>query len=251
MMGRLSQWMGLSNGQWLPVLFASPLGKRSIALSFDDGPSPHTTEAVLNLLQAYKAQATFFLCGRRIAAHPELVAKIVAAGCGTYAHGYSHTRIDNLSEEEAIGELQATEALLARHRPTPSPYIIRLPYGSGHRSARIHRLLKRWMPDCQVAHWRYSPRDFSLADGCSAREELEQNCQKAVDKAFANAASLGSIVLMHEDPFDVEAPLSSEIAPVLLRILLEAASTRQIVVTQIQPRKATFLERYVRFGFVE
>ena len=251
MLGRLKQWIGVSNGQWLPVLFASPAGPHSIALSFDDGPSPHTTEAVLDLLRANDAKASFFLCGCRIAEHPELVTKIVEAGCGVYAHGYTHTRIDHLADEEAIRELQATEELLARHRPTPSPYLIRLPYGSGHRSARIHDLLRRWRPDCQIAHWRYSPRDFALADGCLTLEELEQNCKRAANQAFSDPALPGAIVLMHEDPFDVEAPLSSKIAPVLLKALLEQAQTRQITVTQIEPRKAIFLDRYLRFGFVE
>lgn len=250
MFGSLRQRIGFSAGDWLPVIHKSPLGKQSVALSFDDGPSPNTTEGVIDLLRAYGASATFFLCGKRAAQHPDLVRKIVDSGCSVYAHGYSHTRLDRLAPEEALGELTQTEAILARIRPTPSPYIVRLPYGSGHRSARMHRLLRQWRPDCQLAHWGYSPRDFALADGCTTRAELERNCDAAV-AAFSEPAIGGSVMLLHEDPFDVVAPLAPDIAVVLLERILVDAQKRGLTVTQIQPVRQSFASRYVRTVFME
>lgn len=51
-----------------------------IALTFDDGPDPTYTPQVLELLEGYNAKATFFLIGEHARQHPELVARIRAAG---------------------------------------------------------------------------------------------------------------------------------------------------------------------------
>lgn len=251
MFGYIRHRVGISAGDWLPTIYKSPLGGKSIALSFDDGPSPETTEGVVGLLRSFDAKATFFLCGKRAEQYPDLVRRIVESGSSIYAHGYSHTRLDMLTPADALAELTETEAILARFRPTPSPYIVRLPYGSGHRSAQMHRLLKQWRSDCQLAHWGYSPRDFTLADGCATRAELERNCDAAVEKAFARHAIHGSVVLLHEDPFDVAAPLGPDIAIVLLERILIAARERGLAVTQIQPIRQRFAARYVRLLFME
>ena len=61
-----------------------------VGLTFDDGPDPAVTPAVLDLLDAARAKATFFCIGRRAAAHPDLVAAIRARGHGVENHSYSH-----------------------------------------------------------------------------------------------------------------------------------------------------------------
>jgi peptidoglycan/xylan/chitin deacetylase (PgdA/CDA1 family) len=48
--------------QWLWRL---PDGKRQIALTFDDGPDPATTPALLDVLKSLEVRATFFLVGQR------------------------------------------------------------------------------------------------------------------------------------------------------------------------------------------
>jgi len=61
-----------------------------IALTFDDGPHPELTPAVLDLLDQAGAQATFFLIGERAEAHPAVVAAIRQRGHGVENHTYSH-----------------------------------------------------------------------------------------------------------------------------------------------------------------
>ncbi len=61
-----------------------------IALTFDDGPHPELTPAVLDLLDQAGAQATFFLIGERAEAHPDVVAAIRERGHGVENHTYSH-----------------------------------------------------------------------------------------------------------------------------------------------------------------
>jgi len=61
-----------------------------IGLTFDDGPDPEVTPAVLDLLEVAGARATFFCVGRRAEAYPAMVAEIRARGHGVENHSYSH-----------------------------------------------------------------------------------------------------------------------------------------------------------------
>lgn len=74
----------------LPAAGGGVDGDGSVALTFDDGPEPEVTPAVLDLLDGAGAGATFFAVGRRAAAHPELVARAAAAGHGIGNHTWGH-----------------------------------------------------------------------------------------------------------------------------------------------------------------
>lgn len=72
-----------------PVLRRLPVNGRQVWLTIDDGPSDDTP-ALLDLLRAHGARATFFLVAGRAAARPELVAQIVAGGHQIGNHTDSH-----------------------------------------------------------------------------------------------------------------------------------------------------------------
>lgn len=81
-----------------PVVYrgASGLTSRSlpphtVALTFDDGPDPRWTPAVLDVLAREHVPATFFVVGSRVASHPELVRRALAAGDEIGNHTWSHT----------------------------------------------------------------------------------------------------------------------------------------------------------------
>lgn len=61
-----------------------------VGLTFDDGPDPEVTPAVLDLLERANARATFFCVGQRAETYPDLVAAIRAHGHGVENHSYSH-----------------------------------------------------------------------------------------------------------------------------------------------------------------
>ncbi|NLE73245.1 MAG: polysaccharide deacetylase family protein [Actinobacteria bacterium] len=65
-------------------------GSVGMALTFDDGPDPHGTPAVLEALESLGVVATFFLVGERVERYPSVAREIVAAGHGIGAHGYRH-----------------------------------------------------------------------------------------------------------------------------------------------------------------
>src|SRR5215469_13480682 len=69
--------------EWLPDTVISTRGPHSgkaLYLTFDDGPNPAHTPALLDLLKRHGAKATFFLIGREVERHPSLVWRIVEDG---------------------------------------------------------------------------------------------------------------------------------------------------------------------------
>jgi peptidoglycan/xylan/chitin deacetylase (PgdA/CDA1 family) len=80
-------------GWFGPNVTRLPAGRAAddcVGLTFDDGPDPEVTPAVLDVLTAAGARATFFCVGERAEAHPDVVAEIRARGHGVENHSYSH-----------------------------------------------------------------------------------------------------------------------------------------------------------------
>ncbi len=72
-------------------LASRALPAKTVALTFDDGPDPRWTAAVLDVLAREHVPATFFVVGSRVAAHPELVRRELAQGHEVGNHTWSHT----------------------------------------------------------------------------------------------------------------------------------------------------------------
>jgi peptidoglycan/xylan/chitin deacetylase (PgdA/CDA1 family) len=125
-----------------------------VALTFDDGPHPIGTPAVLQVLEEAGMHATFFLVGEQVARRPALAAEIAARGHVVALHGYRHrpqpvlpaaaVRDDLARGADAIG--QATGARPVWHRP---PYGLYSPAGLDAARERGLRpiLWSRWGKD--------------------------------------------------------------------------------------------------------
>ncbi|MGZ4178325.1 MAG: polysaccharide deacetylase family protein [Solirubrobacteraceae bacterium] len=130
------------------------LGAAGVVLTFDDGPHPEGTPAVLEVLAAARARATFFLIGEQVERRPELAARIVAEGHLVGLHGYRHKLQLRLSRATVAADIargldvvqDATGVTLAWHRP---PYGIYSPAGlRAAREAGLSPLLwSRWGKD--------------------------------------------------------------------------------------------------------
>jgi peptidoglycan-N-acetylglucosamine deacetylase len=90
-------WVGRRQPPWLArvlarlsrrVLFAVPTATPQVALTFDDGPHPELTPALLEVLARHGARATFFLLGEPAEARPDLAAAVVAEGHEVANHGW-------------------------------------------------------------------------------------------------------------------------------------------------------------------
>ena len=85
-----------------------------IALTFDDGPDPTTTPAILDILRDHNLKATFFVIGARAEQHPELIQRIVSEGHTLGNHTYYHRDMTKLAPEQMLNELQDTQAIIDR-----------------------------------------------------------------------------------------------------------------------------------------
>ena len=66
---------------------------RAVALTFDDGPNPDATPAILDALGERGVKATFFILGRHAERWPDLVARVAREGHSTGNHGYYHRKL--------------------------------------------------------------------------------------------------------------------------------------------------------------
>jgi peptidoglycan/xylan/chitin deacetylase (PgdA/CDA1 family) len=71
-----------------------------VVLTFDDGPDPVGTPAVLEALAAHGATATFFVLLTRVRRHPELLERVRAAGHEIGLHGVDHQRLTRFRHDE-------------------------------------------------------------------------------------------------------------------------------------------------------
>jgi peptidoglycan-N-acetylglucosamine deacetylase len=97
-----------------------------VALTFDDGPDPDATPAVLEALEAEGARATFFLVGEQLLVHHELGKAVAEAGHHVALHGFRHVEHDELDDprSDLLRGLDAIEAATGVR-----PGLCRPPYG--------------------------------------------------------------------------------------------------------------------------
>lgn len=101
----------------------------SVELTFDDGPDPVWTPAVLAALRGSPLRATFYVIGERAEEHPELVTAILAAGHAVELHCFGHVRHDRSDQAAIERDTDRALAVLADlgvqpHRwRTPAGYI--------------------------------------------------------------------------------------------------------------------------------
>ncbi len=101
---------------------------KTIALTFDDGPTPFTAQ-ILDLLRQYEAKATFFCIGRQVAQYPELAQRIVQEGHTIANHTYNHSTFFGFqSEAKVLEELQQGDGIIKKI-VGKKPKFFRPPFG--------------------------------------------------------------------------------------------------------------------------
>ena len=84
-----------------------------LALTFDDGPDPRWTPAVLDALRAAAAPATFFVLGEHARRHPDLVRRAAGEGHAVAVHADRHLRHTELTRDEGAEDLDRALETLA------------------------------------------------------------------------------------------------------------------------------------------
>ena len=109
-----------------------PLNAKELVLTFDDGPWPTTTPKVLDALKHECVQATFFLLGRNVQAHPAIARRELAEGHSLGHHSFSHPLLSHMALVEAEAEINrgiaADEyAVYGQRRTDPATPFFRFP----------------------------------------------------------------------------------------------------------------------------
>jgi peptidoglycan-N-acetylglucosamine deacetylase len=120
------------------------LDRDAVALTFDDGPHPQGTAAVLDALAREGATATFFLVGEQVRAHPAAAREIAEAGHEVALHGDRHTLLLRRRMRELADDLDRAVATI-EDATGRTPALYRPPYGVFSAGALAH-VRRRWRP---------------------------------------------------------------------------------------------------------
>ena len=107
---------------------ASFLRDKEVVLTFDDGPFPETTPAVLAALAEQCTKATFFYVGKMALKNPDILAQVDAAGQTIGAHTWAHADLRKLSGPRALAEIERGVSMLQARLGHPIAPFFRFPY---------------------------------------------------------------------------------------------------------------------------
>ncbi|MFI5003755.1 MAG: polysaccharide deacetylase family protein [Solirubrobacterales bacterium] len=152
------------------------------ALTFDDGPHPQGTPAILEILADAGVQATFFLVGEQILRNPGLAAEIVAAGHGVGVHCHRHRNLLRLTPWQVREDILRARAVI-EEATGRTPTLYRPPYGVLNAAAVVLARRCGWRT-LLWSHW-----------GCDweARATPE-----SIAALLTGGAGEGSVLLLHD-----------------------------------------------------
>jgi peptidoglycan/xylan/chitin deacetylase (PgdA/CDA1 family) len=110
-----------------PSVFRGPGLRKSIALTFDDGPS-ESTPALLDYLDEEGVKATFFQCGMNVKRLPHVAGQVAAAGHQLGNHTYSHPKLPFKTRDFIDHEITEAQRII-QHETGVTPMLLRPPYG--------------------------------------------------------------------------------------------------------------------------
>ena len=175
------------------------------ALTFDDGPHPHSTPAVLAVLEQYQVQGTFFMLGEMAQQYPDLVRQVAQAGHAIGNHSWDHPEFSVISRRDQRWQMRACERAL-------TPYGLRLfrpPFGQHTAASRFNA----WWLGYRAIMWDLDSRDW-----------IDDNAH-SIAARLLHQMHPGSIVLLHDGLFQPteerhanRQPMHEAIAMVLQRL---------------------------------
>jgi peptidoglycan/xylan/chitin deacetylase (PgdA/CDA1 family) len=110
-----------------PSIYRGPGKRRTVALTFEDGPS-EGTERILEYLDRERVWATFFQCGMNVRRLPRIAGDVAAAGHQLGNHSYSHPRMTFKSREFIEREFSTAQQVITEETGI-TPMVVRPPYG--------------------------------------------------------------------------------------------------------------------------
>jgi peptidoglycan/xylan/chitin deacetylase (PgdA/CDA1 family) len=174
--------------------------RKTIALTFDDGPDPRYTPQILRILKEEHVPATFFMVGKNIEQYPEIAKQVVAQNETIGNHTYSHPDLNKTSRQEMKSEILKTETIIYRTTGT-KPKFFRPPKGLSN--AQIDNFVK--ISGYRIVLWD---------------ETVEHKSAKTPAEMANRIVRLtvpGSIILAHDGRLNRETTVSA--VPIIIRKL--------------------------------
>ena len=205
------RWIASVVGVLLLVLLAPPARAASappqcaagyVRLTFDDGPHPTATPAVLGTLADRGAEATFFVTGEMATARPDLVRRASEEGHRIGNHSWSHPELTTLDRTQVASQLRRTNQAI-EHATGNAPSEWRPPYGATN--DLVQAAARDAGLDAMVL-WTVDPRDWADPSATTIRDRVLQ------------AVRPGSVVLLHD--------ATGQNTPAALPMILDGLATR-------------------------
>ncbi|WP_407185216.1 chitooligosaccharide deacetylase NodB [Bradyrhizobium centrosematis] len=162
--------------------YADMSGSRAVYLTFDDGPNPLCTPAVLDVLAQHRVPATFFVIGSYAIEHPDLIRRVVAEGHEVANHTMTHPDLSMCGPAELHDEVLTASDAIRLVCPEASLRHMRAPYGIWTQEV----LAMTANAGLTALHWSVDPRDWS-----------RPGVDAIVNMVLANVRP-GAIVLLHD-----------------------------------------------------
>lgn len=157
------------------IYWKMPVIGKQIFLTFDDGPHPEITPAVLDILKSYGVKATFFCLGKNVESYPQVYKRILDEGHSVGNHSFSHLNGWKTSNARYFNDVEAAGQFIEGD-------LFRPPYGRIS-PWQMLRLSKKYRIVC----WSILSRDY---DSKVAPEECFRN--------VVNNLHPGAVIVFHD-----------------------------------------------------
>ncbi len=152
-----------------------------VALTFDDGPDPLYTPAILDILAQHNVKATFFVVGRHVELYPDIARRIVAEGHDIGNHTYSHRSLIPLGTERVLEEIIRCEEIIEAVTGE-RPYLFRPPRGVY--SQAVREILNE--------------RQYTLALWSISSQDWRESSSRIITQNILQSVCGGDILLFHD-----------------------------------------------------
>lgn len=186
--------------------------KPMVALTFDDGPNPKNTSAILDTLEEYGVVATFFDLGSLVERYPAVTQREIALGCEVGSHSYNHKDFKKLSNAEISNDVKAVSRAF-QNAIGQEPTLFRPPYGNTNQ--RVNGQIP--LP---IVLWSVDTLDWKSRNAAS------------VMAAVKKAGNLdGKVILMH-GIYESSAEATAQLVPYLLEEGYQLVTVSQLIETK-------------------
>lgn len=187
----------------LATLYLPRTDRDTLLLTFDDGPHPEGTPAVLEVLRRYSARAVFFVVGSRVPLAPEMLKRVLEEGHVLGNHSFAHPLGRQFGLRECGCDLDQCQDVIQKWagiRPT----LFRPPLGQMSLASMIAPRMRGLAP----VLWSVDSDDWRL------RRSTEVPDAAARLLARLSGRRLHDILLLHD-----EKPFTAELLEMILPVL--------------------------------